>query len=71
MSHVTVPAFYLSYQNEKPSEYGPRAREVEKATPTAAVYNEYIRWYQYGKGDGQYMLVRQIATNYEVKSQEL
>ena len=27
----------MSHQNKKKSEYGPRAREIEKATLTAAV----------------------------------
>ena len=44
-------AMYTSHQNEKKTEYGPRAREVEKATLTAgSCCDEYIRWY--GKGDG-------------------
>ena len=33
----SIPAMYTSHQNEKKTEYGPRAREVEKATLTAAV----------------------------------
>ena len=41
---------YVSHQNEKKTEYGPRAREVEKATLTAAVMSTSRR--SYGKGDG-------------------
>ena len=33
----SIPAMYTSHQNGKKTEYGPRAREVEKATRTAAV----------------------------------
>ena len=33
----SVPAMYVSHQNEKKTEYGPRAREVAKATLTAPV----------------------------------
>ena len=33
----SIPAMYTSHQNEKKTEYGPRTREVEKATLTAAV----------------------------------
>ena len=33
----SISAMYTSHQNEKKTEYGPRTREVKKATLTAAV----------------------------------
>ena len=56
---------YVFHQNEKKNtEYGPRAREVEKATLTAAVMST-----SGGMGKevdtGQVALVRQIVTKLE------
>ena len=50
-----------SHQNEKKTEYGPRAREVEKATLTAAVMST-----SGGMGKEMDMLVRQIAMKLSV-----
>ena len=48
---------YVSHQNEKKTEYGPRAREVEKAALTAAVIST-----SGGMGKEMDILVRQIAS---------
>ena len=56
---------YTSHQNEKKTEYGPRAREVEKATLTAAVMST-----SGGMGKEMDMLVRQIAMKLSVKRGE-
>ena len=56
---------YTSHQNEKKTEYGPRAREVEKATLTAAVMST-----SGGMGKEMDMLVRQIATKLSFKRGE-
>ena len=61
----SIPAMYTSHQNEKKTEYGPRAREVEKATLTAAVMST-----SGGMGKEMDMLVRQIATKLSVKRGE-
>ena len=53
---------YTSHQNEKKTEYGPRTREVEKATLTAAVMST-----SGGMGKEMDVLVRQIATKLSVK----
>ena len=56
---------YTSHQNEKKTEYGPRAREVEKAMLTAAVMST-----SGGMGKEMDMLVRQIAMKLSVKRGE-
>ena len=56
---------YVHISSEREEEYGPRAREVEKATVTAAVMST-----SGGMGKEMDMLVRQIATNFSVKSGE-
>ena len=56
---------YTSHQNEKKTEYGPRAWEVEKATLTAAVMST-----SGGMGKEMDMLVRQIAMKLSVKRGE-
>ena len=56
---------YVSHQNEKKTEYGPRAREVEKAALTAAVIST-----SGGMGKEMDMLVRQIAKKLSVKRGE-
>ena len=53
---------YTSHQNEKKTEYGPRAREVEKATLTAAVMST-----SGGLGKEMDILVRQISMKLSVK----
>ena len=50
---------------EKKAEYGPRAREVEKATLTAAVMST-----SGGMGKEMEMFVRQLATKLSVKRGE-
>ena len=61
----SIPAMYTSHQNEKKTEYDPRAREVEKVTLTAAVMST-----SGGMGKEMDMLVRQIATKLSVKRGE-
>ena len=56
---------YTSHQKEKKTEYGPRAREVKKATLTAAVMS-----ISGGMGKEMNMLVRQIATKLSFKRGE-
>ena len=56
---------YVSHHNEKKTEHGPRAREVEKATLTAVVMST-----SGGMGKEMDMLVRQIATKFSFKSGE-
>ena len=56
---------YTSHQNEKKTEYGPRAREIEKATITPAVKSA-----SGSMGKEVDMLVRQIATKLSVKRGE-
>ena len=56
---------YTSHQNEKKTEYGPRAREVEEATLTAALIST-----SGGMGKAMDMLVRKIATKLSVKRGE-
>ena len=51
---------YVSHQSENKTEYGPRAKEVEKATLTAAVMSTSV-----GMGKEMDMLVRQIATKFD------
>ena len=53
----SIPAMYVTHQNEKKTEYGPRAREIEKATLTAAVMST-----SGGMGKEMDQLVRRIAT---------
>ena len=61
----SISAMYTSHQNEKKTEYGPRTREVEKATLTAAVMST-----SGGMGKEMNVLVRQIATKLSVKRGE-
>ena len=61
----SISAMYTSHQNEKKTEYGPRTREVEKATLTAAVMST-----SGGMGKETDVLVRQIATKLSVKRGE-
>ena len=61
----SISAMYTSHQNEKKTEYGPRTREVEKATLTAAVMST-----SGGMGKEMDVLVRQIATKLSVKRGE-
>ena len=56
---------YTSHQNEKKTEYGPRVREVETATLTAAVMSP-----SGGMGKEMDMLVMQIAMKLSVKRGE-
>ena len=56
---------YVCHQNEKKTEYGPRAKEVDKATLTAAVMST-----SGGMGTEMDILVRQIATKLSVKRGE-
>ena len=54
-----------SERDQKKTEYGPRTREVEKATLTAAVMST-----SGGMGKEMDVLVRQIATKLSVKRGE-
>ena len=56
---------YVAHQNEKKTEYGPRAREIEKATLTAAVMST-----SGGMGKEMDQLVRRISTLLSVKRGE-
>ena len=56
---------YVCHHNVKKTEYGPRAREVEKATLTAAAMIT-----SGGMGNDMVVLVRQIATKLSVKRGE-
>ena len=61
---------YTSHQNEKKTEYGPRTKEVEKGTLTAAVMSKTIMSTSGGMGKEMDVLVRQIATKLSVKRGE-
>ena len=50
---------YTSHQNKKKTEYGPRAREVEKATLTAAVMST-------SGGMGKEIIIIKIDAKYSI-----